>query len=1171
MRIRRLDLIRYGRFTDQDLELPPATPDLHIVFGPNEAGKSTVLSAIEDLLFGVPTRSPMNFLHPYRSMRLGATLEANGDSLEMRRRKGTKNVILTSDETPMAQGERVLMPFLANANRRFFERMFSLDHERLRKGGREILDDRNEIGHMLFSASSGIQDLRGRLHKLDKESDRLWAKRRSARRKFYQAEDRLKTAERQLREHTVSAAKWRDLKRKFESCKEEHRLLGREIQVKDAELRKLGRIRRVARYIQKKSSLEAAMAELGDVADLPSDAGDRLRKAEQELRLAARRLQELRKELKDARTSKEALTWNPALVLRKEDIDRLHEQRIQVQAERGDLPKRLRDLANAEQQIRAWAAELGWEQEDVGALIRRIPSRTKVDSCRDLLRQRGQRIEAVKTAESALDDARLRLSELKRQADAVGSPKDVSRLEAILSATNLELGSDVRTAEHELSEARTELERLFGDLRPRPSSVEAADQLAVPARGAVEAFRDDRRELNQRLRDCSHRKQSAKLELSSRKRERERFVDEERPVRPGDVARLRKERDARWSLIRRRYIDHQVVSTGELQRMTKGHESIASAYESAVKSADKAADGRHETAEAAGRLAELDRSIADSRDMVDTLRQHWSDLSKDSRSLDRQWRELWRDLPFEPLEPDAMLRWLEVHTSLRAAVNRHAIARLRVAGLRRQAAEADRRVRSELEALEAASLAPPEHGLRVIVQRAEQIHRKHQQAEEAIGRLSLEIIKAEGAVQRQQSRLSGAQGEKEEWLEEWRRAVADIGLDVESKPEMISSQVSLIDQLRVPAATVMDLQMNRIDKIERDIRDFRDESKRVFGTVAPDLADADPFEAVSELEQRLARDSRTQRDARRKDKKIESLTRSIRALEREESEARASIEDLQSLASVNDSDALREEIAKAEKFKECKARLTEAIDILEQQGDGHTIRDLEAECANVDLDEAASRENAVEEERTRLRERQLVARDRLRIAEGEFEQIGGGDRAAVAESARQEALAEIQDIAEQYVRSRTAGLLLQWAIDRHRREKQAPILRRASRLFAGLTLGSFEKLELDFDDDRPQLVGRRPSGERVRVRGMSDGSVDQLYLALRVAALEEYLDQAPALPFVADDLFINFDDDRAAAGLRVLAQLANSCQVIFFTHHEHLVDIARRALPRSAPVSRMPR
>ena len=1171
MRIRRLDLVRYGRFTEQELELPPATPDLHIVVGANEAGKSTILSGIEDLLFGIHPRSPMNFVHAYRSMMLGATLEANGDRLEMRRRKGNKNTILKTDDTPMVQGELVLMPFLANANRSFFERMFSLDHERLRRGGKEILDDRNEVGHMLFSASSGIQDLRGRLDALNKESDRLWAKRRSAKRWFYQAEDRLKTAERQLREQTVSAAKWRDLKRRFESCKEEHRQLGTEIQAKDAALRKLGRIRRVARYIQEKSSLEAAMAKLRGVVDLPSDAGERLRKAEQELRLAARRLDEQRKELKDARTSKEALTWNAALVLRKEDIDRLHEQRIQVQAERSDLPKRLRDLANAEQQIRERATDLGWESEDVSVLIRRIPSRTKVDGCRTLLHRREQRIEAVKTGKSTLDDAKLRLCELKQQANEIGSPMDVSRLEAVLAATNLEIGSHVRTAEHESSEAQAELERQFGDLRPRPSSVESADTLEVPARGAVEAFRDNRRESDQRLRDCRREMQSAEKNLARRIKMRDRFVDEEQPVRPGDVARLRQERDAQWSLIRRRYIDHEVISLGELQRLTKRHDGIASAYESAVESADEAADRRLKTAEEAAELAELERSISDGRDTVDALKQQWSDLTKNSQALSGRWRELWHALPFEPLDPDAMLRWLDVQTSLRTAVKRRGVARRHVEELRRQAAEADRRLRSELEALGLTSLAPPEHGLQVIVHHAEQFHRNHQQSKEATKRLALEIVRAESEVKRQQTRLSGAEGEREKWLEEWRRAVAELGLDFESKPEVISDQVGLIDQLRVPAATVTDLQMNRIGKIERDIRDFRDESRRVFRAVAPDLADADPFDAVSVLEQRLAQDIQTKRGARRREKEIASRTRRIRALEREAGDAQAVIEDLQSLAGVNDTDALREEIAKAEQFKEYEAGLTEVINVLEQQGDGLSIGDLESECANVDLDEAASREKAVGEEITQLRDRQLEARDRLRIAEGEFEQIGGSDGAAIAESARQEALAEIQDVAERYVRSRTASLLLQWAIDRHRREKQAPILKKASRLFAQLTLGSFEKLELDFDDDRPQLVGRRPSGERVRVRGMSDGSVDQLYLALRVAALEEYLDQAPALPFVADDLFINFDDDRAAAGLRVLAQLARSCQVIFFTHHEHLVDIARNALPQTAPVLRMPR
>ncbi len=57
MRIQRLDLLRYGRFTDKHLALPVSDSDIHIVFGPNEAGKSTALSAIEDLLFGIASNS----------------------------------------------------------------------------------------------------------------------------------------------------------------------------------------------------------------------------------------------------------------------------------------------------------------------------------------------------------------------------------------------------------------------------------------------------------------------------------------------------------------------------------------------------------------------------------------------------------------------------------------------------------------------------------------------------------------------------------------------------------------------------------------------------------------------------------------------------------------------------------------------------------------------------------------------------------------------------------------------------------------------------------------------------------------------------------------------------------------------------------------------------------
>ena len=120
----------------------------------------------------------------------------------------------------------------------------------------------------------------------------------------------------------------------------------------------------------------------------------------------------------------------------------------------------------------------------------------------------------------------------------------------------------------------------------------------------------------------------------------------------------------------------------------------------------------------------------------------------------------------------------------------------------------------------------------------------------------------------------------------------------------------------------------------------------------------------------------------------------------------------------------------------------------------------------------------------------------------------------------------------------SARVLLQWAIDRFRRESRRRF-KRAGGYFQILTAGSFETLNLEFDDDdTPHLAGIRSNGEKVRLPGLSTGAGDQLYLSLRIAAVEEYLEHAAPLPFIADDLFVNYDDDRAAAGLQVLGHLA---------------------------------
>jgi uncharacterized protein YhaN len=82
-------------------------------------------------------------------------------------------------------------------------------------------------------------------------------------------------------------------------------------------------------------------------------------------------------------------------------------------------------------------------------------------------------------------------------------------------------------------------------------------------------------------------------------------------------------------------------------------------------------------------------------------------------------------------------------------------------------------------------------------------------------------------------------------------------------------------------------------------------------------------------------------------------------------------------------------------------------------------------------------------------------------------------------------------------------------------------------------------------------------------RSLSDGTLDQLFLSLRLASIEQHLASQEAMPLVLDDIFINFDDERTQAGLETLAEFSQKTQVLLLTHHSRTIELARAALPTS--------
>ena len=1169
MRIQRLDLLRYGRFTDTHLVMPASDSDFHIVFGPNEAGKSTALSAIEDLLFGIPGNSNYNFLHDYGSMRIGAVLKNAEKSLEVRRRKGNKDTLLTENEMPIPGGAAALAPFLAGVDQAFFTRMFSLDHERLRKGGREILEAKDEVGQMLFSAGAGLIGLRDRLKALTGEADGLLASRKAAHRKYYQALERLDAAEKALRGHTVTASKWQEVKRAYDDAQEVYNDLEKQNEDISREQRKLSRIRRVYRDIRKIAALDDEIKALGEVIPLPEDAASILDAAERDRLGAKTRVETLNEQIETEREQRNALDCNEELLIREDDIQEFHKRRIEVQKEKTDLPHRLAELASAEENLRRLAEELEWKTDDIEALVKRIPPRAKATVLRTLIISRGERASGVMNAKAAVDELAGQIADAQQELDGMGAPTDVSKLAAVVKATREggDIASRIKTAEIEIREAKAAVERCLKSLKPLIGDEQALASTPVPARDTIQTHRDDQRNVDQRMQACRERLRTAEQDLARHRKAHERLAHDEDAVAPKDLTDAREMRDSGWSLIRRRYVEGVSVPDDEIQAFTGDRANLTNIYETAVTTADNLVDRRFDNAQAAAQIALTTRQVAEQQELLEGLREEEGVLAEEIRTLETVWKGMWTGASFEPLGPDLMLEWLTARNEILEAIGRREAIGRQLEALREDESKTTARILAEFAAVTGKPGALDGQPLRIVMEAATAV--QSQSEKDATSRRQSEerLRKMKADAGRKATALETAEEALRVWRTEWAAAIELLGLAADTQPEAATAQLDAIDQMREIAVKIQQLRHERIEKIERDIEVFAQDAADLVGVVATDLAKLSPEEAVLELERRLEAANRIRDQQKTKDAAISALKKKIEKCNASGREARETIQRLQEAAVAKDIDQLKTSIRNSDKLRELAGERVRVMGALAKEGDGLALAELITECEGVDIDQVGARELTLEQDLKDLRERLTEAAEHRTQTRTAFDAIGGGDRAAEAAAARQTALAELREVAEQYVRVRSAATMLQWAMERYRREKQAPLLKRAGQVFATLTDGSFSDLRVEFDEhDRAQLAGLRPNGELVRVSGMSTGTADQLYLALRVASVEDYLDRADALPFVADDLFINFDDARAAAGFEVLGHLASKTQVLFFTHHRHLVEIAQATLGQSISV-----
>lgn len=1127
MRIERLDLTRYGRFTDASVDFPAPPPggaDMHIVFGPNEAGKSTLFSAWLDLLFGIPLRTRYSFLHPGATMQVGARVAHGGEALEVVRRKGNGPTLF--DRTGNALAETTMQALLGGLSREGYSAMFSLDDETLEEGGESILSSGGELGQLLFSASAGLSSLTAQLDALHEKLDGFHRKgKRSG--TLYEAKRRLEALTKSARGLETSAAEQKRRQKTVEAAKGEWQ----NARTHEAETRRhleaVSAARAAQPLVQRLSRLRERLAGLGDLPNAGVAETEEYAALEQARIAVAARQETLERRHAEIVADLAGLTPDPAVLAQAPQILEAEALRAEHDSAVKDLPRRRQELAEVSAAIGTTLSDLGQRGGDAAALI--VPP-FALAQMRALLTRRSGVIQAAETASA---EARKAQQAAEAEAERLGDPGPMAEGEAITALTTLLSRIDAadpeqkyRQAARDHDTAQTKLRDALAALEPWQGDGEALAALAPPTGWRMEAWRADlettRRAAEDARRELAHHEEL----LAALRAQIEAQDDEPAGLDLAAAAGVRALREELWSA-------HRALMTSDSAR----------AFETAMRQ-----DDQH-TARMGMAIARGERMAAEQAQLraavlaTATARVHAQTTQVARQTLLDEIGAACDALGLPQASFDELERWLsrriDALTFYRATTEA-ATALSRAGDELFRAAGSLARLMGKPAPQEGQAFAPLWAEATALCRSAEQ----RQDTRKLLKRMRSEGIEREDIRRQAVAELSG-------WRIEWMALCEGTPLaDLPWDSDQTGTMLDHLDRLAV-SQREHDSLLHRVTTMEANRARFREARDRI--TADLDMPAETPWATVLERrDQALKIEDARKRLLVDKEKQEKALQDDRRAAQDNDAALRRLGERLNwttgadrplgaHVAACVEAAGLRDEIAQL--GADLAARPVSAdLAGLDEEG----LRTLEQDLAMAV--EAAQHDN----------ERLLGL---VSDAQHALDQIGSDDALAKISAEQENIRLTLAEDARTHLSRRFGLIALEIALRRYRDSHQSAMLAHASHAFARLTRGGYPSLSVLPQGNSDRLVAVGAGGATRMAADMSKGTRFQLYLALRIAGYHELARTRPAVPFIADDIMETFDDERARAAFSLLGEMSQTGQVIYLTHHRHLCDLASAACP----------
>lgn len=1156
MNLLELHLTAFGPFTNRVLDFSDSgqPAPLVMVYGKNEAGKSSALRAMEDFRFEIPARSGDDFVHHKTKLRIGAKVaDRTGTIHHLVRRKGNKDTLLSYSEDFSAElaptSEAVAMMLTAGLNRDEFKTMYGLDHARLREGAQELLKGSGNVGSALFTAASGAKSIGQLLSQLEERSKAIYAKNAKSG-LINKALKDYTESQSEMGRLAVKPRAWAEAKKTHDKAVETLDATKRSAQAVNKRLLALKDLSTARLPVEQKRAAQKILDELAYVPTLPPEFSARRVAVQTKLKTLGDTQDQIAGELSELQVQLNLIVEDPAAIA--------HEHQI------ADLKGRTSLLQQAMEQISAARLEEEFAETELTQAQQAVASHdhTQVGElpshAKQLLAKANQNL--TKVTDISREVRRLQSTAVQVPAETNAAQAGQLHTIALLMPGLESEGKRARDLKNKITAADEELNRRMAEIGL--SRIEAQAPILA---GEVQAEESKRTQAEAAVQDAM-----AGLENATRTREQAEtslnsLLAGGQVVTREDVTEARTKRDLGWQLVRA----HMIGSEGptiESEAFRSGM-ALDDAYWRSVLEADQLVDSFAANAAAAAKVAQAQVNLAAAQQAENRLKSKLQDAIDQLNDIDSRWNERAAAVGLPGLLPSDVLTWLEQYAEIRALNNENQETTLALNQLAQYISTEKDEIIAFLESMGhtwPADQKPKLAQINGVIQGL--ISELSSQMQEAA---ALKAVNFDRAL-----RLSELEFDLAEATREWESSHSEalavltaLGLEnAENTASAYAQAEAAIDRIEsLQAAQSKHQQATaRVNSLASVISGFDNEAGSLATVIGLDLPDDTPTGAkIEALHNRLTKALTNQQSKIHLGQIHAAAAQRLSTTMTQLSSMQAELTDMCAAAGVTNPDELPAVEQHNERRRSAQAQLAEAqtrlMSLTAVRDEG--LDAIEEKVANEDwdcMDEAQEQCQRELDELERQRDAQTAIEETARQT---LRAIDSSDNAAYASSQMDAAATAVRGQIGAWAQARLASALLNEAIKRFREKAQGPMLSLASGYFSQMTGGDFTGLASDDDSTTPALLASRASGSAVRLEFLSEGTCDQVYLSLRMAALDLRQQAGVFMPVVLDDVLMTSDDARASNILKAIKAFSARHQVMVFTHHEHLIDLGLEAVP----------